>query len=173
MTPGLEAAREKVVRERYGLPARAEGEERDESPSPAVRFALEAPEAAGLALVWRGQAYPPGSYTDVFQVGDDPGARVAVLVSQAGSHAQAIDRLVELLTTTMAVRIPDASESGLEVGDVAFGGGGDAAGLVLFVRGPIFFRVSSEGGTGALVGEIARLIDAQASEFLATDQLDG
>jgi hypothetical protein len=169
MTPGFEAAREDVVRERYGLPSRAEQAALEATPAAVGRFALETPDIAGLTLLRRRLGWPAGTYTDVFGVGDDPQARVAVLVSQGGSRPEALERLVESLMQTMAVRLPDASELGLEVGEVAFAGGEDEVDLLLFVRGPIYFRVSSEGEKTAPVVDVARQVDTQASRFLAAE----
>jgi hypothetical protein len=169
MTSGFdEHAQEDAVRERYRLPPRGKQEALEGPASPEGRFALEGPPIAGLSLLERRRAWPEGSYVDVLQMDEDPRARVSVLVSQAGSRAQAIDRLVEFLSLTMAARLPDASESGLDVGEFAFAAAEDELDTVAFVRGPIFFRVSKEGSSPVPIDAVARHVDAQAIEFLTS-----
>jgi hypothetical protein len=154
------------VRSQFGLPPRSET-----PPAPAVpttpRFALTTPAVDGCMWLRRDVTGPRGTYLDEYQIGDDAEARVGVWISEAESHTAAVERLLDVLMMTMAPSLPTGAERGVDVGEIAFAGVGEVPTTVMFVRGPVFVRVVSQGRTPVSIADLARAIDGQLQDHLA------
>jgi hypothetical protein len=128
------------------------------------RFVPDAERLPGLAFEQR-TALPvtSHSYIDRYRLGEE-GGRVAVTVVEYVTPSDAHEGLLDVLSRSMAVRLPSCSELGLAVGDACFCGFGEPITTVFFARRNVLVRVESVGSTPVSVAEVARGIDAQLQE---------
>lgn len=120
---------------------------------------LEAAQAP-LPLIER-SALSGGGYIDMYGEGD---ILVSVRISDCGTPAKAQEALIDHLMICTAPRLPEASERGLETGDVAFVGHDDALTSVSFVRDRWLALIHSCGDTPYRVDEFSKAIDRLLTE---------
>lgn len=96
-----------------------------------------------------------------------PGTRLALWVRQYETAAEAHAGLIDVLSVSMAPRLPTCAERGLGgIGDVCFCGPTDPIDTVYFARANVLIRVQSIGETWMPVTDTAAEIDRQIVEQL-------
>jgi hypothetical protein len=96
------------------------------------------------------------------------GRVVSVSVGEHSDGRAARDSLLDILSTSMAPRLPAARERGLDVGEVAYVDFGDPLTWVVFVRGNLLVDVRSIGSDAVAVADIA-LVLARGLEVTPAD----
>jgi hypothetical protein len=100
-------------------------------------------------------------YASYFHKQGSPSERVMLRLTEHPSHEDALLAMLSTLTGFMRLTVPRLDESGIALGNVAFGSGGSDLTHALFVRHNVFVEIRSIGDTPAPVLDPARRIDAQ------------
>ena len=127
-----------LIKEQYGFADWGRGRERER----ARQFISHLPSKA-LPLPRIDRLAIDGGYIDTY--GDGREIVVTVWIHQHASPDHAREAMIDFLMTCMAQRLPDASEKGLQIGDIAFVGLDETQASLVFVRDDVFVRVYSVG----------------------------
>lgn len=90
--------------------------------------------------------------------------RVAVTIHEFETIADAHMGMVEILSRSMAPRLPSGTELGIDLGDVSFGGHGEIQSTLFFSRFNILVKVESVSEQRQSVQDVAEMIDAQIQD---------
>ncbi len=141
-----------LVKQRYGFADWDRGRERER----ARQYVSHLPSDV-LPLPRIERVAFDGGYIDTY--GDGRETVVTVWIHQHASPDRAREAMVDFLMTCMAQRLPDASEKGLQIGDIAFVGLDETQASLVFVRDDVFVRVHSVGEKHYPIGELAQVVD--------------
>lgn len=90
--------------------------------------------------------------------------RIAVTIHEFENVADAHAGMVDILSDSMAPRLPSGEELGLDLGDVSFGGHGKIQSSLFFTRFNILAKVESVSEELQSVDELAKIVDLQIQE---------
>lgn len=107
------------------------------------------------------------AFSDHIVHGNDPSATLDLMVWEEASAADAQERLLDFLGTSMAPSLPTLAERGLAIGDVGFADHDTPISMVVFARGRIVLRLLAPQGRGVPVVELAEALDQQIQAHLA------
>lgn len=123
-----------------------------------------------LHFLAREALHPEGGstrgYREYYEAEDRPDAGVMVIVRQLPSIKDAHEALVDILETSMALRLVPAEEREVSVGHVAFVGHDPTVDAIHFVRGSTLVTIKNTGGEIIPVAEMAEEIDRQLTTHL-------
>ena len=139
------------------------------APAPLRRDFLIAHEALGDYQFAGRSAFPGqrGAYIDYFQSIKDPEIHIAVMIQKFPTSLDAKEGLLNILENCMNPDVPRLSESGIQAGDIGFGGEAGGTASIFFTRNNILVKAHNTGSKTSSLEGLVKAIDGQITAQLA------